>query len=805
MRMGFRCSVVAVLFAGMLGAAPAAEGPSTEAFTALLNKYCVTCHSEKTRTAGLVLEKRDFSAVGQDAQVWEKVVRKLHAGAMPPAGLPRPENADVDRLTAWLETSLDHAAAEHPNPGRTLIHRLNRTEYGNAIKDLLDIDVDATDLLPPDDAIDGFDNVAQMLTISPVLLERYLSASAKITRLAVGDPAAGVTTTIYRAKPDLSQDAHVDGLPIGTVGGLAVTHYFPRDGEYSFQPQLSRSILFIVHGMEERHTLEVTLDGARVKLAEFGGIEEDTRSHLNAAQVGDEIDARMAFKMRVTAGPHKITAAFLRLTSAQSAEVWQQYLRTALDANETKGAPHFNRIVIKGPYDSTGPGDTPSRSRIFVCHPAAGQEELPCARKILTNLARRAYRRPVTDNDMETLLTFYQQGRNKKTFDQGIESAIRRIISGPEFLFRTETDPPSVAANTPYRISDLELASRLSFFLWSTIPDDQLFTVASEGKLHERAVLEQQVRRMLNDPKSDALISNFASEWLQLRNLRGLIPDPNVFPDFDDNLRQAFAKETELLFGSILREDRNVTELLTADYTFVNERLARHYGISGVYGDRFRRVPVTEDARRGLLGQGSILSLTSVATRTAPVLRGKWVLANLLGIPPTPPPPDVPTLKDNAGGTPLSMRERMAQHRASPVCAGCHRVMDPIGFSLENFDALGQWRVKDGGAKIDAADTLYDGTKIDGAVGLRNFLLSRRSVFVQTMTEKLLGYGLGRALGYYDMPAVRNILRDASRDDDRFSSIVMGIVTSAPFQMRMKPVEAVAGASAALEQVHHNE
>jgi mono/diheme cytochrome c family protein len=805
MRKGLGCGVTAVVFAGMLLAAPAADAPSTEAYTALLNKYCVGCHSEKTRTAGLALEKRDFSAVAQDAQVWEKVVRKLHAGAMPPAGLPRPENADVERFTGWLEASLDRAAAEHLNPGRTLIHRLNRTEYGNSIKDLLDIDVDATDLLPPDDAIDGFDNVAQMLTISPALLERYLSASAKITRLAVGDPAAGVTTTIYRAKADLSQDEHVDGLPIGTVGGLAVTHYFPRDGEYSFQPQLSRSILFIIHGLEERHTLEVTLDGARVKLVEFGGIEEDTRSHLNAAQVGDEIDARMAFKMRVTAGPHKITAAFLRLTSAQSAEVWQQYLRTALDANETKGAPHFNRIVIKGPYDSTGPGDTPSRRRIFVCHPAAGQDELPCARNILSTLARRAYRRPVTDNDMETLLTFYQQGRNKKTFDQGIESAMRRIISGPEFIFRTETDPPSVAPNTPYRISDLELASRLSFFLWSTIPDDQLFAVASQGKLHERAILEQQVRRMLNDPKSDALISNFASEWLQLRNLRGLIPDPNVFPDFDDNLRQAFNKETELLFGSILREDRNVTDLLTADYTFVNERLARHYGISGVYGDRFRRVPVTDDARRGLLGQGSILSLTSVATRTSPVLRGKWVLANLLGIPPTPPPPDVPTLKDNAGGTPLSMRDRMAQHRASPVCAGCHRVMDPIGFSLENFDALGQWRLRDGQAKIDATDTVYDGTKIDGAVGLRNFLLSRRPVFVQTMTEKLLGYGLGRGLGYYDMPAVRAILRDAARDDDRFSSIVMGIITSAPFQMRMKPVEAVDGASAALEQTHHNE
>ncbi|HTC35747.1 MAG TPA: DUF1592 domain-containing protein [Bryobacteraceae bacterium] len=794
MKNSLRYMALAALFAGASCAAS-----STDGFSALLNKYCVTCHSEKTRTAGLILENRDFSRVAEDAQIWEKVVRKLRAGAMPPMGLPRPDNADSDRFATWLETALDRASVEHPNPGRTLIHRLNRTEYGNSIKDLLDIDVDTTDLLPPDDAIDGFDNVAQMLTISPVLLERYLSASAKITRLAVGDPSAGITTTIYRAKPDLSQDAHVDGLPIGTVGGLAVTHYFPRDGEYSFQPQLSRSILFIVHGMEDRHSLEVTIDGQRVKIAQFGGIEEDTRSHLNAAQVGDEIDARMAFRIRVTAGPHKITAAFLRQPSDQSAEVWQQYLRTALDSNETKGAPHFNRIIIKGPYDSTGPGDSPSRRRIFVCHPAASQDELPCARKILSALARRAYRRPVTDNDMETLLSFYQQGRNQKTFDQGIESAMRRIISGPEFLFRTETDPTGVSPNTPYRISDLELASRLSFFLWSSIPDDELFAVASQGKLHERAVLEHQVRRMLNDPKSDALISNFAEEWLQLRNLRGLIPDPNVFPDFDDNLRQAFLKETTLLFGSVLREDRNVTDLLTADYTFVNERLARHYGISGVYGDRFRRVAVTDDARRGLLGQGSILSLTSVATRTAPVLRGKWVLSNLLGMPPTPPPPDVPALKEATGDAPLSMRDRMAQHRASPACAGCHRVMDPIGFSLENFDAVGQWRVKDSGAQIDAHDTVYDGTKIDGAVGLRNFLLTRRAVFVQTMTEKLLGYSLGRALGYYDMPAVRNILRDASREDNRFSSIVMGIVNSAPFQMRMKPAEAVEETSAAAE------
>jgi mono/diheme cytochrome c family protein len=802
MTNSLRFVALAAVLTGILVADPAgttSTASSPEAFTALLNKYCVACHSEKLHTAGLVLEKRDLSAVAQDAQVWEKVVRKLRAGAMPPMGLPRPDNSDVDRFASWLETGLDRAAAEHPNPGRTLIHRLNRTEYGNAIKDLLDIDVDTTDLLPPDDSADGFDNIAQMLTLSPVLLERYLSASAKITRLAVGDPAGGVSTTIYRVKPDLSQDAHVDGLPIGTVGGLAVTHYFPQDGEYWFQPQLSRSILFIVHGLEDPHTLEVTVDGARVKVIQFGGTEEDTKSHLNAAQVGDEIDARMAFRIRVAAGPHKIGAAFLRQSSAQSAEVWQPYLRTALDNNETKGAPHLSRIVIKGPYDSTGPGDTPSRRRIFVCHPAAGQDELPCARQILSALARRAYRRPVTDNDIETLLTFYQQERNQKTFDQGIEYAIRRIVSGPEFLFRTEIDPADVAANTPYRISDFELASRLSFFLWSTIPDDQLFAVASQGKLHERAVLEQQVRRMLNDPKADALVDNFAAQWLQLRNLRGLVPDPGVFPDFDDNLRQAFVKETELLFGSILREDRNITDLLTADYTFLNERLARHYGISGIYGDRFRRVPITEDARRGLLGQGSVLSLTSVATRTSPVLRGKWVLSNLLGIPPPPPPPDVPALKENTGGLPLSMRDRMSEHRANPVCATCHRVMDPIGFSLENFDAIGRWRVKDGQAKIDAGDTVYDGTKIEGTAGLRNFLLSRPPVFIQTMTEKLLGYGLGRALGYYDMPAVRTILRDASRDDYRFSSIVMGIITSAPFQMRMKPAEAVEGSSAAAE------
>ena len=770
-----------------LALAPAAN--SQDPHAALLKQYCVSCHSEKLKTAGVVLENRDLSKVPADAQVWEKVVRKLRAGEMPPQGLPRPDKAATDGLATWLETTLDTAAAANVNPGRTLIHRLNRTEYANAIKDLLTLDVDVSGLLPPDDSADGFDNIAQMLTISPVLLERYLSASAKITRLAVGDPAAGVVTTGYRPKADLSQDQHVEGLPLGTVGGVLVHHYFPLDAEYSFEPKLSRSILAVAHGLEDPHALEVTLDGARVKLVHFGGHNDDARSRAGATETADEIDSRFAFRMRVKAGPHTVGVAFLREPPSQTAEVWQQFQRTALDNNETKGAPHLDKVTITGPFEATGPGDTPSRRRIFICRPQPGQEDLTCAKRILSALARRAYRRPVNDNDMEEVLSFYQRGRNKGTFDQGIEMAMRRIISGPEFVFRMEADPANAAPNTPYRVSDLELASRLAFFLWSTIPDDQLYDAAVQGKLHTPAVLEQQVRRMLTDPKSDALVSGFADQWLYLRNLRGVVPDPEVFPDFDENLRQGFVRETELLFQSIMKEDRNVGDLLTADYTFVNERLARHYGISGVNGDRFRRVAITEDARKGLLGQGSILTLTSVAIRTSPVARGKWILTNILGTPPPPPPPNVPALKEDKGGKVLSMRERMAEHRANPFCATCHKVMDPIGFSLENFDAVGRWRAKDGDAKIDAADVMYDGTKVDGAVGLRNFLAARREVFISTMTEKLMTYALGRAVDYYDMPAVRKIMRDASRNDFKFSSIVMGIVNSPPFQMRMKQAQ----------------
>ncbi len=780
--------------APMLTAAPQEAGASNSdpaQYQAMVNKYCVACHNEKLKTAGMVLEKRDFAHIASDAPVWEKVVRKLRAGEMPPIGLPRPDKGALDGFAGYLETTLDQAAAANPNPGRTIVHRLNRTEYANAIKDVLSVNVDVSSLLPPDDSAEGFDNIAQMLTISPALLERYLSASAKVASLAVGDPSIGPVITTYRPAPDLSQNQHVEGLPIGTLGGMLITHNFPLDGEYLIEPKLSRSILDVVHGLEDEHALEVTLDGARVKLAHFGGAKDDVNSHLASAATANEIDGRLAFRMRIPAGPHRIGVAFLRQSAAQTAEVWQQYQRTAIDSNETKGAPHLDKVNIAGPFKATGASDTPSRRAIFICKPANGQDELPCAKKILTNLARKAYRRPVNDNDMEALLSFYQRGRNKDkgTFDQGVEMAIRRVISGPEFVFRVEADPSNVAPNTAYRISDLELASRLSFFLWSTVPDAQLYDLAVAGKLKDPMILEQQVKRMLADPKADALVSNFAAEWLQLRNLRGIVPDPDVFPDFDDNLRQAFVKETELFFGSVLREDRSVMDLLTADYTFVNERLARHYGIKGVYGDRFRRVSVTDDARRGLLGQGSVLTLTSVAIRTSPVARGKWVLTNLLGTPPPPPPPNVPALKEGKGDRPLTMRDRMTAHRANPVCATCHKVMDPIGFSMENFDAVGRFRVKDGEAPIDATDTMFDGTHVDGTVGLRNFLLSRREVFVGTLTEKLLVYAMGRATDYYDMPSIRKIVRESAKNDYRFSSILMGIVRSAPFQMRMKPAQ----------------
>jgi hypothetical protein len=771
---------------------------------ALLDKYCVVCHNERARTANLQLDKVDLANIPQNAEVLEKVVRKLRGGAMPPQGMPRPDKATLDNLVSWLETSLDRAAAANPNPGRAIAHRLNRTEYANAIRELLALDVDVTSLLPADDQSYGFDNIADVLRVSPVLLERYLSASREISSLAIGDPGIQQSSATYLPRQDLAQEGHIAGLPLGTRGGILVRHNFPLDAEYVINVTPARTSSNEVRGLEFPHQLEVTVDGTRVKLLRFGGKADYDASNENPTVFDDALQAHLKFRIPIKAGPHSIGAAYLEKSSAESVELLQPFSRTNFDPLEPQGVPLIGSVTISGPFDGTGPGDTPSRRQVFICRPVNPSDELPCAKKIISELARRAYRRPVNDTDLEALLSFYQSGRNKGTFDTGIELALRRILSSPEFLFRFEPDPPDARPNTLYHVNDLELASRLSFFLWSDIPDSQLLNLASHGALKDSAVVEQQVRRMLADSRSEALVRNFAGQWLYLRNLQSVAPDPQEFPDFDDNLRQSLRRETELFFGSIVTEDRSVLDLLNANYTFVDERLARHYGIPGVHGTRFRRVTLDDDSRRGLLGQGSILTVTSYANRTSPVLRGKWILENILGSPPPPPPPNVPALKENSpGGKALSVRELMEQHRANPVCANCHKIMDPLGFSLENFDAVGKWRsVSEAGTPIDASGQLADGTKVNGVADLRRALLSHPDAFVQTLTEKLLTYALGRGLEYYDLPTVRAITREAAKNNYRFSSLVMGIVQSIPFEMKMKKLqdsETLAAAASALQ------
>jgi hypothetical protein len=759
---------------------------------ALLDRYCVTCHNQKLKTAGLILDKADL-----DPETWEKVVRKLRAGAMPPAGMPRPDQATMERFVETLETSLDRSAAEKPNPGRAPVHRLNRAEYANAIHDLLTIDVDVTGLLPADDESYGFDNIAETLRMSPVLLERYLAAARKISRLAVGDTNIIPSYETYRVRPDLGQDEHIEGLPLGTRGGLLIHHNFALDGAYVFKTKLALNTSAKVRGLDYPNDFVITVDGAIVHRATIGGKADEDASDDNSSDGENSILARLLARVPIKAGPHAVGIAFIEKTSAQPDGVMQPYLRSTVDPLEQRGVPLIDNVSIGGPFDAKGPGDTPSRRLIFVCRPQTSAEEVPCAKKIIANLARRAYRKPVSDAEMERLLGFYQQGRNAGNFDQGIESALRFMLTDPKFVFRFEHDPANVSAGAAYRVNDLELASRLSFFLWSSLPDDPLLTVAAQGKLHEPAVLEGQVRRMLADPRSEALVSNFAGQWLYLRNVRGANPNIEEFPDFDDNLREGFRKETDLFFDSIIHEDRSVLDLLNASYTFVNERLARHYGIPDVYGSRFRRVAITDDARRGLLGQGSFLLVTSYATRTSPVLRGKWILENVLGTPVPPPPPNVPALKENAPGEKqLTVRARLEEHRKNPACAVCHRIMDPVGFAFENFDAVGQWRDVDAGNPIDASGVLVDGTKVNGPVALREAILKRPQTFAATMTEKMLIYALGRGLEYYDMPTVRGIVREMAQNDYRFSSLVLGIVKSAPFQMRVKkgeaPLESVA-------------
>ncbi len=928
-------AVAAALVAVLTGAAPASAGaagprlhpgggnpaqsaaPASSPQRALLDRYCVTCHNQRLQTGGLALDAADVSRVGEAPDVWERVVLKLRGGMMPPAGRPRPGGAALDELRGWLEAELDRAAAATVEPGRVPTHRLNRAEYANAVRDLLALDIDAEALLPADDTGHGFDNLAGTLALSPALMERYLTAARRISRLAVGDPGIGpgLTSRTYTVPIAMTQnDRMSEALPFGSRGGLAVRHRFPLDGEYVLTVRLKRSVYEYIVNLDEAHDLDVRVDGRRVARFTVGGAEPGRPAPVSFSgtfvaagasefptQDWDDYrtgaDAGLAVRVPVRAGARVVGVAFAD-KSWEHEGVLQPELReygaTVTETTDTSSRPEgpgLESVTIDGPYAATGPGETASRSRIFVCRPEAadaGGER--CARTILARLARRAYRRPVGEGDLEPLLAFYREGRDaaggaeagadgpregreaedlrervpnpagewsadgvggrsadmaaarptegiearlpvvaeavqpadpavgrpadpavgrpadpavgrpgvagaggwpSAGFEAGIQAAVERLLIDPEFLFRIERDPPGAAPGAPYRLTDLELASRLSFFLWSSIPDEELLDVAERGRLADPGVLEGQVRRMLADARASALVDNFAGQWLSLRSVEGIAPDPNLFPGFDENLREALRRETELFFESQLREDRSVVELLSADYTFLNERLARHYGIPGVTGSRYRRVSLAgrgpAAARRlGLLGHGSILAVTSYGNRTSPVLRAKWLLENVLGTPPAPPPPDIPPLPAGGeAGEPRTVRERLAQHRANPACAACHAPMDPLGFALENFDAIGRWRTSDAGFPVDASAVLADGlTAFAGPGGLRRVLLGRSEQFVETVAEKLLVYALGRGIEHHDRPVIRAIVREAAEDDHRWSSLILGIVESAPFRMR---------------------
>ena len=749
---------------------------------ALLDRYCVTCHNDRLSTGGLSFEADGFHDVGRDTEAWERVIRKLRSATMPPAGRPRPEPARYASFTAWLEATIDRAAAAEPRPGRPTARRLNRTEYTNAIRDLLGLEIDGRALLPPDDMAYGFDNNADMLPMSPALLERYLSAAAGISRLAVGDPAIGPSVTTYDVSRLRLQDGRAGpDLPFGSRGGAVVRHYFPLDAEYVVTVRLRGRRL------RETEQLDLRLDGERLDLFVVGGPSRPPPSADGPARApGDPLRVRL----RVRAGSHRVTATFVEKMVAPEG-VRPAYLPVSNIAfGGVRGAEaRVEAIDVAGPYDATGAGDTASRRRIFICRPAddAGASESEvCAREILSALATRAYRRPVTEAELETLLRFHRDGQEAGGgFDAGIQFALERILLDSSFLVRVERDPVDAPAGTAYHLGDFELASRLSFFLWSSLPDDELLAAAADGRLGDPEVRRRHVRRMLDDPRASALVTDFASQWLHLRNLRAAAPDVNAFPEFDDDLRDAFRRETQLFLEAQLREDRGLLELLTADYTFLNERLARHYGIDGVHGSRFRRVPLAGDRRAGLLGHGGILTVTSYANRTSPVVRGKWLLENILGAPPPPPPPDVPPLEAADVGGARSMRERLERHRASPACASCHAQMDPLGFALENFDAVGRWRdaAEDGGP-VDAAGALPDGSRFAGPAGLRRMLLDRGDELVTNVTARLMTYALGRGLEAHDMPAIRRIVRDAEPGGYRWSSIVLGVVESTPFLMR---------------------
>ena len=794
--------------------APAGPAGSAGSGRTLLDRYCVTCHNERTRTADLTLDVLDLSRVGDNAATWEHVVRRLRAGAMPPAGRPRPDAAASHAFVSWLETELDRAALDRPDPGRPAIHRLNRAEYANAIRDLFGLDVAVNALLPADDEHHGFDNIAEVLSVSPTLIERYLAAARRISQLAVGDPSLRPVAATYPVHGGLDQDGTVsDDLPFGSRGGIAIRHHFPVDGEYIVRISLRKQEYGYVRGLGEPHLLDVRLDGARIgaftvgrewqpgqrpPMGYAGKFEDvyDSRSfpdwELYALHADEGLDARAA----VTAGSRLVGISFERRPALPEGILPLPIDRSAYSFAQDEmqeGNPAVSQVQIIGPYSPRGASDLPGRDRLFVCQPAGGTDgEERCARTILAALARRAYRRPATEADVDTLLAFYRDGRAGGSFDAGVQAAVERVLVDPEFLFRIETDPPGVPAGAPFRISDLELASRLSFFLWSSIPDDELLDVAAEGALREPAVLDRQIRRMLADSRSKALVENFAGQWLQLRKLRNAAPDTATYTAFDENLRDAMWQETHLFLENELRTDQPVVNALRANYTFVNERLARHYGIPDVYGVHFRRVTWPDETRGGLLGHASLLTITSYANRTSPVVRGVWLLENFLGTPPSPPPPDVPSLPGaRENGAPRSVRERLEQHRTNAVCASCHNTIDPLGFALEEYDAIGRRRTTNGGGTpfdtgipIDASATLIDGTAVHGLAGLRNVILSREDRFVETVTEKLLTYALGRTLEHPDMPVVRRISRQTAAGDLTWSALISAVAKSTPFLMR---------------------
>ena len=769
-----------------------AQSPSA-AHQATIQQYCVTCHNQRLKTGGLSLDTLDIATPQANAETWENVVRKLRVGAMPPHGVRRPDQKTTDNLIAWLESELDRTSTR--SPGRPVLRRLNRAEYANAIRDLLGLDVDVAALLPPDVSAFGFDNVSDAQGSSPALLQAYLAAARKISASAVGDPRIATGSDTYSVRQDLSQDAHLDGLPLGTVGGMRAKHTFPVDGEYEFQVRLYRTNLSAIRGLEDPHDLELTLDEEPILRASIGGEKDLIGLQTNPTDTSDALEAsRLRVRRVVKAGQRDVAAAFLDATPPLfETNRLQRFIRDFSNPFDAEGAPHVQSITVQGPFGAKTAGAPPS-PRVFICSPPSprgfggASAETACARRILSALATKAYRRPISEAELTDLLNYYSQARTGGSFQDGIQFGLRRILASPSFVFRPEAEPASIAAGTPYRITDTELATRLSFFFWSSLPDEALMRAARDGRLTNPDVLVSQVKRMLADGRSSALVSNFAGQWLHLRNLKGKVPNSELFPDFDDNLRQAFQREAELFFESVIREDRSILDLMTADYTFVNERLARHYGIPNVFGSDFRRVSLADQSRRGILGKGAVLLVTSHATTTSPVLRGKWVLENLIGAPPPPPPADLDTaLKtDPPGSAPKTMREQMERHRTNPVCANCHQVMDPIGFALENFDLAGAWRTTDtNGLPLNTADVLTDGTKIDGVVSLRQALVRRPDVFVQTLTEKLMVYALGRGLTSEDMPEVRKVVRGAAQKGYRFSALIQGIVDSVPFTMRV--------------------